>query len=218
MSLLTDLQLQVDEVAGPIFFPVDQLLDALNSAQLDLSNWTLSSSTLAISSGADIVSLPTDLMIPKYITYNNIKIFPTTQALLQDWSNYWRTDAPSRPNWMVLFDWQHIRLYPRSNNTYNFNVYGIPWPVEVTQASPDISADVMQKRAVVAVAASKLFEETQPQLADAKYAEGKEWEARYCRQQRNLFGDNIGRMRPGNAWDISQFGNIPNGRRMMGSQ
>lgn len=222
-NILQDVQLQVDETGGPVFWVIDQLYDAINAAQLEvwmnLKDWQQTSTTITLGSGDDIIMWPiTQIMIPQYIIYNGVKVFPTTQAQLQDWANNWKSSNPTRPNWYLLWDAKHIRLYPKSNDIYTFQLFGVPWPTEVADGNQDIiGIDVMVRRAIVLRAAAKLLEATQPDMADAKSLEAKEFEHRYARQQRNVFGDNIARLRPTTAWDQAQFGDIKVGRLFMGT-
>ncbi len=226
MSLLTDLQIEVDEVAGPTFYVIEQIYDALNASMLEiwsnLKEWQRTSATIAISSGDNIISLPvTSVMIPQFVIYNGVKIFPTTHAMLQDWSDTWMNESPARPTWMVLWDAEHLRLFPRSDASYNFILYGVPWPTEINASSIDAStdpliADPLVRRAVVLRATAKLLEENQPQLSDLKLTEAMEWEARYAKQQRNSQGANTLRLRPGVAWDIANQGDIKLGRKFEG--
>lgn len=223
MNILQDIQLQIDETGGPVFWVIEQLYDAANAAQLEvwmnLKDWQQTSTTITLSSGNDIIAWPyTTIMVPQYIIYNGVKVFPTTQAQLQDWANNWKSSDPTRPNWYLLWDAKHIRLYPKSDATYTFHLFGVPWPTEIQDGTHDITGiDVLVRRAIVLRAASKLLETTQPDLADAKALEAMEFEKRYARQQRNAFGDNIARLRPTTAWDQANFGDIKVGRLFMGT-
>jgi len=223
MSLLTDVQMQLDESQGPVFWVIEQLYDAINEAQFELyttlKDWQRVSAVLAVGTGQDLISLPnTSIMIPQFVVYNGIKIFPTTTALLQDWQNNWKNEGLARPNWMVLWDADHLRLFPRSDASYNFNVWGTPWPTQIQDGTHDITGiDPLVKKALVLRAAALLLEETQPALADAKVVEAYEFEHRFARQQRNSQGSNITRLRPGVAWDVAQQGDIIVGRQFLGS-
>lgn len=222
-DIITDIQLQVDESNGPVFWVIDQLYDAANQAQLEvwtnLKDWQQTSVSLILGTGNDIVTLPPSIMVPQFVIYNNIKVFPTTTAQLQDWANNWKSESPSRPNWILLWDATHLRLFPRSDSSYIFNVFGVPWPDEIGPGNHDmLNVDPLVRRAVVMRAAAKLLETVQPELADAKIAESVEFEKRYARQQRNVFGDNIGRLRPKTAWDLANQGDIKTGRLFMGNQ
>lgn len=222
-NLVQDIQLQLDETRGPVFWVMEQIYDAANAAQLEvwmnLKDWQQTSTNIALSSGNDIIAWPaTTIMIPQYIIYNGAKVFPTTQAQLQDWANNWKSTNPTRPNWYLLWDAKHIRLYPKSDAVYTFQLFGMPWPTEIVDGVHDITGiDILVKRAIILRAASKLLEVTQPDLADTKAMEAQEFEKRYARQQRNSFGDNIGRLRPTTAWDQANFGDIKTGRLFMGT-
>jgi hypothetical protein len=223
-TILSDVQLQVDESSGPVFWVIDQLYDAINAAQMEvwmnLREWQQISTNIVLSSGNDIIPLPaTTIMVPQFIIYNNVKVFPTTLAMLQDWQNNWKSTAPGRTNWYLLWDWQHIRLFPRSDSNYTFTVFGVPWPTEVGDGNVDIvNVDPLVRRAIVMRAAAKLLETTQPEMADAKMMEAEEFEKRYARQQRNTFGDNILRLRPKTTQDLANQGDIRVGRLFMGTE
>ncbi len=228
MSLLIDLQIEIDETAGPTFYVIDQVYDALNQAQLEvwsnLKQWQLTSATMAIAPGTAITTLPlTSVMIPQYVIYvtQGVKIFPTTYAMLQDWQSGWMNEPPARPNWMVLWDAEHLRWFPPPDITYNFVLYGTPWPTEVTAATIDagtdpLTADPLVGQAIVKRAAAILLEDSQPVLADLKIQEAMDYETRYARQQRNAQGANTLRLRPGVAWDVAQQGDINVGRKFSG--
>lgn len=224
-SIIQDVQLQIDETGGPVFWVIEQLYDAVNGAQLEvymnLKDWQRTSTTITLSSGTALFPLPnTVIMIPQYIVYNGIKIYITTKALLQDWANNWKSDnVPSRPNWAFQWDEAHIWWYPTPDQNYSMTLWGVPWPTEVTDGTHDLTGiDPLVRRAIVLRAASKLLTLTQPDLADAKLKESMEFEKRYARQQRNVFGDNIARLRPTTAWDQAQLGDIKTGRLFMGNQ
>lgn len=224
LNLLQDIQLQVDETGGPVFWVIEQLYDAANAAQLEvwinLKDWQQTSANITLFAGADIVPLPTTLvMIPQYITYNGVKIFPTTTAQLQDWANNWKSESPARPNWLILWDSTHIRVWPPSDAGYTFTLFGVPWPTEITDGTHEITGiDPLVRKAIIMRAAAKLLETTQPDLAAAKLVEAVEFEKRYARQQRNTFGDNISRLRPTTSWDQAQFGDIRTGNKFRGIQ
>lgn len=223
-NIIQDVQLQIDETGGPVFWVIEQLYDAVNGAQLEvymnLKDWQRTSTNITLSSGTNMFALPTDtIMIPQFIVYNGIKIFITTKALLQDWANNWKSDnTPSRPNWAFLWDESHLFFYPAPDQAYVMQLWGVPWPTEITDGVHDLTGiDPLVRRAIVLRAASKLLQLTQPDLADAKIKESMEFEKRYARQQRNVFGDNIGRLRPTTAWDQAALGDIKTGRLFMGN-
>jgi hypothetical protein len=223
MSIITDIQLQVDETQGPVFWEIEQLYDAANQAQLNvwssLKDWQRGTSTMTVTTGQDLVAFDTTtIMIPQFIIYNGVKIFPTTHAMLQDWQNNWKNEGLGRPNWVVLWDAEHFRLFPRPDQTYNFVVWGTPWPTEITDGNHDIvGVDPLVRRAIVLQAAALLLEDSQPLLADAKLQEAMDFRERYARQQRNVQGSNIMRLRPGVAWQVAQGGDIRMGRKYMGT-
>ena len=223
MSLYSEVQEQLNQTSlnfGSAFWVDQQILDGINWALLDTWShikWTFVSTQTVVSSGADITALPeTAVMIPQYIiNTSSVKIFPTTHPLLQDWSANWRNEPQAEPHWIVLWDQAHVRVWPPSNGTYTWTLYGIPWPTEisVTDGSTDPSLDPTIRHAVIHRACAFLLEHTQPQLADANEAEAEEHEKRYFRQVRNAQGDNILRLRPSPGWVAGQYGDIKIARK-----
>lgn len=222
MSLYSEVQIQIDQAspnaASSAFWVDQQIYDALNEALLETwtnLKWaTLTTSTIATTSGAQFEALPTStLMIPQFIIYANVKLFPTNHDMLQDWNANWLNQTPAQPGWFVLWDQQTLRWWPKPDNTYPFVMYGIPWPTEINAGNQDIIADPLIKRAIIHRAVAYLLEASQPQLADVQEAEALEQERRYARQLRNMQGANTLRLRPTKGWTGAQFGDIRIGKK-----
>src|SRR5665213_172322 len=173
-TIIQDVQLQIDETGGPVFWVIDQLYDAVNAAQLEtwmtLKDWQRIGVPITLVANADLFSISgLGSMIPQFIVYNGIKIFITTTAQLQDWQNNWKSELPSQPNWALLWDESHLRFYPPPDIAYAMTLYGVPWPTEVGDDAQDITGiDPLVRRAIVLRAASKLLATTQPDVAEAK--------------------------------------------------
>lgn len=224
-GLILDLQMLLNEdpggqnlAQGPVFWPILQLYDALNQSLIDtygLIRYAFTTATMTINPGDELIQWPVaQIMIPQYIIYNGVKIFPTTHAMLQDWSTNWFNSTPAQPKWVVQWDAQHFRLFPASNASYTFSLAGVPWPTIIGTGTEDIPGlDPLLRRVIVLRAAAYLFEATQPELADALTGEALEYERRYWRQVRNQLGDNVTRLRPGTGWSIANFGDVKIGRQ-----
>lgn len=217
LTILQEVQLLLDEAVTPVFWSLTQIYNAINRAQLDLyTNVKFTSTSTALNPVANqqFIALPTTtIMIPQYIVNDqNVKCFPTTHALLQDWQFNWMNEHPAKPQWLVLWDWKTLRWFPKPDQNYSFTLYGVPWPTEVSADVTDITIDQMARRVIINYAAAYLMELTRPDLADAWRTEGLEYERRWGRQQRNQQGDNVLRLRPGVGWSIAQSGDIQLGR------
>lgn len=224
-NLIQQIQLQLDESQGPVFWTYPQLYDAANAAQItvwaNLKDWQKISvpiTTTASQTYYDISTLTT-LMIPQFIIYKGVKVYITDHALLQDWANNWKNEQPSRPNWVVLWDYKTLLWFPPANDAYAMQLWGVPWPTEIADGTHSlIGIDPLVVNAVALRASASLLEETQPLLADAKELEALEFEKRYARQMRRMLGDNIARLRPVTAWDLAEQGDIKVGRLFFGNQ
>lgn len=221
MSLFSEVTEQIDQTNlnfGQPFWVDQQVYDAINLALEEIwteVKWTYTTATLTFTAGQDLTALPsTSVMIPQYIiTTDNVKMFPTTHPMLQDWAANWKNEPQAQPRWIVLWDEKHLRAWPTPDQTYTFTLYGVPWPTEITAISADPPMDPLIHHAVVHRAVAFLLEHTQPQLADANMQEALDNEKRYQRQVRNQQGDNTLRIRPTVAWTQAQFGDIRTGRK-----
>lgn len=214
MSLYSDVQQVIDE-AAPQFWTQEQIYTNLNDAQNDtftyLKGYALASTTLAISSGTDIVAWDTTaLMLPTYClnTLRN-EVFITNHAQLQDYNPGWRNATPSAtPTHLVLWDASHFRVWPLPSANIIYTLYGTPWAPELTVGVDGPTLDPFLHKTIVYRAASALLEFTQPELSDLYDMQAKEWERRYYRQLRNFGGANIFRLAPSKAWQVGQLGDI----------
>ena len=217
LTIYQEVQILLDEAVTPTFWTPTQIYNAVNRAQLDLYTnvkFTNISAPLNILTAQQLLPLPPAVMIPQYIvTDQNLKCFPTTHALLEDWSINWFNEPPAKPQWVVLWDWNTLRLFPQPDQPYTFTLYGVPYPSEVGPSNLDINIDNLARRAIISYAGAYLMELTRPDLADAFRAEGLEYEKRWGRQQRNQQGDNVLRLRPGVGWSVAQMGDIKEGRK-----
>lgn len=215
MSLVSEVQTLVDEASGPVFWVIQQVYDACNVALEETwatqRLWNYTSVPFTLTSGADIVAINTaTIMVPLYIldTAQN-KIFVTEHAQLQDWSTNWRNTTPARPCWVVKWDSDHLRIYPRSNATYTYTMVGIPWPPEISASQLDITGiDPIIRSAVVQRAVSRLLEFTQPELSDKYELQAQENQKQFERQQRRQQGSNVLRLRPSKGWTVGMNGDI----------
>ena len=214
MSLVTDVRLLLNETST-IFWPDQQVYDSLNQAQLQLYTFSqplLTSVSMTVSAGQALIAIPSTIMIPKYLLYNNRKYFLTTQAKLEQYNNKWLETATGFPRHFILLDAFYLRPYPRSDAGYIFTMYGVPWPTEITASVLDITAPRNLKQAITHKAAALLFSHTRPDLTDAMNKETEEFLMRYRTQQRNQHSHNINRIRPGNRLTTAQRGTIKVGQ------
>ncbi len=217
MSMVSEVQLLLDEAGGPVWWSLQQIYDALNQASIDLHmdcKMTNASADLAITSGADLVAIPTsDIMVPQYVVYNNKRIFSTTQDELENWSRRWHDQPAAQPKWLVLWDWETFRVFPSSDANYTFTLWGLKWPDEIGVSTPSIPVDATLYRAIVLLAVAYLLEFTQPELSLTYMQEVEQFKQRMLTNFRNNLGANITRLRPGVGWSLAQGGDIKLGNR-----
>lgn len=215
MSLVSEVQVLIDEASGPVFWDIQQVYDACNIALEDTwatqRLWNYTSTPFTISSGADIIAFSTaTIMVPLYIldTTTN-KIFITEHAQLQDWSTNWRNTTPARPCWVVKWDSDHLRVFPKADAAYTYTLVGIPWPPEISAGTTELTGvDPIIRSAVIQRAVSRLLEFTQPELSISYELQAVENQKQFERQQRRQQGSNVLRLRPAKGWIVGMGGDI----------
>lgn len=216
MDLVTEVRTLLNEATG-VWWTDAQVYDGLNAAIIEVwgsLKWKVGTSTYNVSVGNDIVAFSdTDIMIPQFFLYNNLKQFNSNQTQLEDWSRRWKNEPPARPKWFVLWDASHFRVFPSPDASYTFTLWGVPWPTEINAGNTDLTLDAQARKAIVFRAVAHLLELTQPQLADTYMQQSVYNERRQGEQQRTQLGVNTWRLAPGVGWEIAQSGNIRLGRK-----
>ena len=205
-------------VSGDIFWPSQQLYDATNEVMIDywggLGNQSmpiqLTSSTFAVTTAGFIFPFATTvIMQPSYIVLNtttgsgasaqtiNQKYWISDVTKFEQFDNNWRNYSPGQPKWFAVFDAFHIRVFPQADQTYTFEMYGVPWPVELSTGTEDVTCDAILKLAIAYKAAANILEATRPDTADSYVKESDELILRYRIRLRNQSSNNIRRLRPG---------------------
>jgi hypothetical protein len=222
MSITTLVQTELNESGAGVFWPVQQVYDAINETLLEFDSvayFPIVTTSMTFTQGADLVPWPnTILMWPHYLEFNGRQYFVCKQADLERWDRNWRNCTQAQPEYFVLWDEQHLRPYPYADQTYVFNIWGPGWQPEISSANTDIAATTppLLAHAILHRSAARLFAATRPDLAKAELQEAEYYEQLYRIQWRRNQGDNTKRLRPGTAYNVAQGGNIRIGRRIDG--
>lgn len=221
-GVVATVQNIMNESGAGVFWPVQQVFDAINDAQLEkeaLAYYPIVQSTVSFTQGADLVPWPnTVLQYPQYLEFGGRPYWIITQAELERYDRNWRNETQNQPSFFVLWDEQHIRPYPLADQTYVFNIWGPGWGTEITSATTDFTAtNALFKLAIAFKAAAILFQYSRSDLAAAYVKESDYYYARFRIQWRRQQGDNIKRLRPGTAFTHAQAGNIRIGKRIDGN-
>jgi hypothetical protein len=209
---LVDIVRQLlDEASGSVFWPNDQVYDACNDVILDLwanTRIQVAEVDLVVTSNVDLYPMPA-LMIPQFVVLNttigsvviNEKYWITDQAKLEQWSRVWRRNSLQQPKFFVPFGLTQLRVWPKPDITYTFQVWGVPWPTEMNgdnrdAPQEDLLIDRQLKLAIAFRAAANLLESTRPDMTDVFNRESDDCIARYKIRLRNRQKHNIHRLRP----------------------
>lgn len=222
LGLVDLVQTTINESGAGVFWPVQTVYDAINDAVLEMvpiSFFPTTSTTLVVTTNNDIVALPTTVIVwPQYFEYGGQTYFPTSQAQLERYDRNWRNASQSQPRFFVLFGESSVRVFPRPDKSYTFNVWGPAWPTEITSTSTDITTlpDIL-RQALAYRACSRLFQYSRPDLGEAYMKEAEEAEMLWRKTFRRFQSHNIKRLRPGTGFTAAQSGSIRIGRRMDGN-
>lgn len=217
-TIVTMVQTELNESGGGVFWPVQQVYDAINDAQMEMESVAylpIVTTSMTFTALTDLHQWPsTTLMWPHYLEFSGRKYWIVKHADLQRWDLNWRSSTTDQPRFFVLWDEQHIRPYPIPDQNYVFNIWGPGWPTEINGTTSDLSVPPLMKIALAMRAAARLFQASRPDLAAAHLKEAEEYEARYRMQWRKQQSHNIKRLRPGNVMTSAQGGNIRIGKRI----
>jgi hypothetical protein len=205
------------------FWPVQQVYDAVNDAQMEFDSIAylpMGSATLSFTQGGDLVAWPnTTLMWPQWLEFSGRKYWVIKHADLERYDRNWRSASQDQPRFFVMWDERHIRPYPLADQTYVFTVWGPVWPTEIVSTNTDVSVPPLLKTALALRASARLFQQSRPDLAAADLKEAEYYEALYRIQWRKQQSHNIRRLLPvtQNGFTMAQGGNIRIGKRIDGN-
>lgn len=216
------VQTIINESGNGVFWPVQQVFDAINEAQFEkesLAYYPVTFTSMTFTQGADLVPWPnTVLERPHYLEIGGRQYWIITHAELERYDRNWKNTTQNQPRFFVLWDEQHIRPYPPPDTTYVFNIWGPAWGTEITSATTDFTAtNALLKLAVAFRAAAILFQYSRPDLAAQYVTQSDYYEQKFRIQWRRQQGDNIKRLRPYTAYTHAQGGNTRIGNRIDGN-
>ena len=208
-NIITTVQLLLNDLG--VFWPIQTILDACNEAQLAVfaqTKWAKVGVSLSLNTYDDLVIIPPSVFIPEWIEDGKRRYFPTTQRELEHFMRGWRMLDCSTPTNFVLWDASHFRVIPRPDKVYNYTLWGIGMPGEITMASPNIIGPSHYINAISHAATGLLLEATRPDLAEAMKIQAAALVLDFKKYLRNQQSHNIRRMRPGKRFDLQQSGVI----------
>lgn len=211
MSTITNIQRMLND--DGTFWPTTRILDAVNEAQWDCwirSKWTWAVSTLTLTDGVDIIPLPPNIVVPRFVESNSTRFFPSTQRELEEGDRGWRTHGKGEPQFFVVWDAFNLRVFPRPNRTYTtYKLWGIGYPTEITPTNLTLQGDTTLQRAIEHLACGILFDATRPDLATYHRGLGEKQLQLFKTNLRNYQSHNIRSLKIGDSrYNLSQSGVI----------
>jgi hypothetical protein len=198
------------------FWPLTQVLDAVNQAQLMVEaqvKWRKTSWTLSVGEGAEWVPVPTGVLIPMWVEgptggTESQRFYPTTHWHLETNDRGWRRREMKRPEGFVLWDAYTFRIWPRADQAYTYTLWGVGIPTEVEDILTISTLPHNLTSAVTLTSAALLLASTRPDIAEMYFADAEELIADYRRVVRNAQSHNIQVIRPATRVDLQQGGDL----------
>jgi hypothetical protein len=219
MSIVNTIQLLLND--SGVFWPQAQILDAVNEAQLwafAQTKWSRRSWLLKFVKGTDIFTLPSDLLIPGWIesqvtlgdgSISHLRAFPTTHRELEHFLRTWRSAGLDAPQYFVIWDSGHIRLFPRPDQAYAYTLWGVGYPIEITDNIAELTGPPNYVQAIQNMALALLLNATRPDLADFYMTTSQAQIVEFRKHLRNFQSHNIRRLVPSTTHlQIQQGGRI----------
>ena len=222
MDILTELRTTIlNDIGQNLFWSQAQLLNALNAAQLSIrgeasDSWTMAEVTVvpAVTYTPDgqlldsTLGVPASIMVPQLLVGPKGEAFTTTLADMERNNKFWRTNVGlGEPVTFVEIGLRQLQPYPSPDQEYEYDLWGLAWPAQITLASLDLEVlDHNYRHAVLMNAAARLLLPTQPQAAMLASKESTEHLALYRRHLRARGGvfSGMNRLQPKNehraAW------------------
>lgn len=211
MSLVSEVRDLLGE-ASAVFWPDQQVYDAINQAQINaFANYPIlsTSTSLVVPQDADFITIPPSIMIPSYIATSTGNKFITTEPELEEYAIRWMETTPGEPKHFILWDTMYLRVFPRASAWYTYTIYGVPWPTEIDGSTQDVTNIHKQYRlAIIYDAVSVLFEASRPDLAQAYRELADQYLSDSRSSLRTAHPHNTLRLRPGNKTSTRHRGVI----------
>lgn len=201
MGLVAEVRKLLGETSG-VFWTDPQIRDAINEAQVcvyaEHPRVFETSTTLGVPADSDFVSLPSGIMLPRYITSTSGDAYYTfaSAADLEEYGKGWMDVSTGDPKVFVMWSTELLRIWPRPSTHKNFTLVGTPWPTACT-GTVDPSLPWLVEDAVVSYATSVLFAPTRIDLAQIHMQEYSESMRDYMVQWRRAHPHAITRLAPG---------------------
>lgn len=216
-TIVEEVRRELDEVNGGVFWQDQTVYDAINMSQLEtylVPGFSVAQVGFTLTTTDDIIALPSSVMIPLWIeTSTNNPCWITTHVKLEQSQRDWKLADPAQPRWFVVWDATHLRVWPMADKSYDYVLYYLPWPTELSPGTDDVTEypptlrECLKHRQT-----AKLIQSTQPGFAEQQNAMAEELEQIYRRTLRRTGGVKLDRLRPATNYDRAVSGAVKAGQ------
>jgi len=228
MTIVDEVKLELGEsssMLGTAFWPTAEVYNAINAALVAAyidANEDTALGTATITASNEFVDLPYEtVMIPKRIVGAQGEVFPTSVTDIEIYKAYYSyalsdITTPTAPKWVAPYGLEQVRTFPLADTSYQYDVYGVAWPPEVSGDSLDISVAQELREAVKCLAIAFLVDDYYHELCELKYMEYTQYISAYLRTQRNKRGRAPLAVKPSGTFDRARSGSIKLGQQFRG--
>jgi len=227
MTLLDEIRLELGEstsMLGTYFWSTTEVCNAANAAliaaYIDVNEDTAIGTMTTTASTTDTTLPYNTVMIPKRIVGMKGEVFPISITDLEiykaDWGIIGGAGTPAAPRWIAPDGYEAVSLWPVPDTAYEYDIYGVAWPGEISGGSPDITLDRELKEAVVCLTVAFLIDDYYTELCEIKYREYLQHINAYARILRNRRGRAPVQLKPSSSFDRARSGSISLGRQFRG--
>lgn len=171
-TLVEDLQVELGEGGGSVFWPLTDLYDALNQALLKV--WILAkpqhkTASMLVLQATPLNLLPVhSILIPQRIIGMEGELRTSDYADLERWREDWKEAQAvhATPTHFIPVDCERVEMFPSPIEEYIFEVEGVGWPPFIESSSDNPTLDRNLREATLAYAKAHLLEDHHPDLAD----------------------------------------------------
>jgi hypothetical protein len=219
VSIVTTLQVLLNDTG--VFWPQAQILDAVNEAQLWVfaqTKWSRRSWLINLPKGTDIFQIPSDLLIPGWMesqvfntdgSISHMRAFPTTHRELEHFLRTWRSAGLDAPQYFVIWDASHFRVFPRPDKAYTYTLWGVGYPIEIVDNLGDLVGPPNYTQIIQNFSLGLLLNATRPDLSDFYMTQASLGVVEFKKHLRNFQSHNIRRLVPSTGrLQIQQGGQV----------
>ena len=138
-----------------------------------------------------------------------MRCFPTTQRELENFLRTWRSSGLDTPQYFVIWDASHLRVFPRPDKNYTYTLWGVGYPTEIVDSTGDVTGPPNYVQIVQNLTLGLLLYATRLDLAQFYLGQAQNQIVEFKKHLRNQQSHNIRRLKPATSrFEVQQGGQV----------